>query len=267
MRCPPNLPSIAAALILIAWLPGCSKKEVTLEISRETIILSPTIESVVLDPSGRLDTRGAPQQVKVTLRGDADLQGTFDVEGRFEGRSLSEVRPGVYESTFVVGQGETGDLSVVGHLLHPPTGANQTLRAGGTLSLFESEPPEDCSESTARSFDGALRPLAVGFDTNKIELTDEAKAMLRGATDVLNSNPLCTIYLLGHADDAGDDHYNFVLSTHRALKVVDYLIELGIPRERMEPHYFGEDRPQVQGNTDDARARNRRVELRAVNPY
>jgi peptidoglycan-associated lipoprotein len=252
---------------LIGILAGCAKKEVTLEITRETVVLNPTIESVVVSPSGRLDTREGPQQVKVVLRGDPGLQGTYDVAGRFEGRPLTEVQPGVYESTFVVAKGETGDLGVVGHLDHLPSGAHQSASAGGSLTLFQSEPPEDCSQATAQAFDAALRPLEVAFPFDKIDLSDEVKAKLKSGVGVLESNPLCTLYVLGHADDEGDDHYNFVLSTYRALKVVDYLIELGIPRSRIEPHYFGEDRPSVQGSTDDARARNRRVELRAVNPY
>jgi outer membrane protein OmpA-like peptidoglycan-associated protein len=268
MRFLPRILSIVGVAALLVLFPGCGgKREVTMELTRETVIASPGIQSLRFEPSDRVDTRESPQSVSVVLRGDSGLVASFDVEGRFEARSMEETSPGVYSGSFVVAQGQIGELQAVGHLLHPPTGANADIRGSRPLTLYESVIPEDCSERMAAAFDADLQNLKLPFEFDGIVLTDESRSQLDAATGVLQTNPYCTIYVLGHADAVGGEHYNFVLSTYRTLAVVNRLIELGIPRDRMEPHFFGEEEPLVPGDSDADRARNRRVELRAVNPY
>lgn len=71
----------------------------------------------------------------------------------------------------------------------------------------------------------------------------------------------------GHTDTipvSGTGRYqdNWELSQARALAVVKYFIDQGIPPERLVAAGFGEFQPLEDGDTADARAKNRRIELK-----
>jgi chemotaxis protein MotB len=69
----------------------------------------------------------------------------------------------------------------------------------------------------------------------------------------------------GHTDDTPIQYSqwgtNLRLSVERSMSVVDFLIKSGLPAERVGVAGFGEYRPAVAGNGDDARQQNRRVEI------
>ncbi len=71
----------------------------------------------------------------------------------------------------------------------------------------------------------------------------------------------------GHTDNvplSGSGRYrdNWELSSARAVSVVKYLIDQGVPAVRLVAAGFGEFQPLVEGDTPDARNRNRRIELK-----
>ncbi|MBB4284688.1 peptidoglycan -binding protein [Roseospira goensis] len=55
---------------------------------------------------------------------------------------------------------------------------------------------------------------------------------------------------------------NWELSTARAISVVQFLIDQGVPPERLAAAGFAEHRPVAAGDTEQAYARNRRIELK-----
>ena len=55
---------------------------------------------------------------------------------------------------------------------------------------------------------------------------------------------------------------NWELSSARAISVVQYLISLGVPAQRLVAAGFAEFQPLDPGNTEDAFRRNRRIELK-----
>ena len=71
----------------------------------------------------------------------------------------------------------------------------------------------------------------------------------------------------GHTDNVplsggGRFRDNWELSTARATAVVKYLIAQGVPANRLVAAGFGEFQPLEEGETPEARARNRRIELK-----
>ena len=69
----------------------------------------------------------------------------------------------------------------------------------------------------------------------------------------------------GHTDDvpvSGVYADNWQLSTERALSVVRFLIDQGVPAERLAATGYGEFQPIDQGTSNEARSRNRRIELK-----
>jgi outer membrane protein OmpA-like peptidoglycan-associated protein len=69
----------------------------------------------------------------------------------------------------------------------------------------------------------------------------------------------------GHTDDVGTDEYNQNLSERRAEVVHQYLLTAGVPGEIMSVTGWGKKKPRVEGTSEEARAKNRRVELGIVN--
>ncbi|MCG6921791.1 MAG: OmpA family protein, partial [Acidobacteria bacterium] len=74
-----------------------------------------------------------------------------------------------------------------------------------------------------------------------------------------------TVSVNGHTDDVGTVEYNQKLSERRAEAVRDYLVEAGVPEGILSVTGHGKSRPLVPGTSEEARARNRRVELGIVN--
>jgi len=70
----------------------------------------------------------------------------------------------------------------------------------------------------------------------------------------------------GHTDaqpiSGGRFASNWELSAARAISVVQYLVERGVPPDRLVAAGFGEFQPLVDGDTPEAYARNRRIELK-----
>ena len=99
------------------------------------------------------------------------------------------------------------------------------------------------------------------FDTDKWDLKEESKTELDLVTKYLQTNPKIKVQISGHTDDVGDKAYNQNLSEKRATSVVDYLINAGIPKAQIVVKGFGEIKPQVQNNSPENRAKNRRIEF------
>jgi len=72
------------------------------------------------------------------------------------------------------------------------------------------------------------------------------------------------IRISGHADARGSDEYNLALGLRRAAEVKRYLAALGIDESRIEIVTMGEERPAVQGSTEEAYALNRRAEFEII---
>jgi peptidoglycan-associated lipoprotein len=85
----------------------------------------------------------------------------------------------------------------------------------------------------------------VFFDLAQSELRDESKVALDTVFSILQRNPTITIGLRSHTDYRDTDAKNDVLSLARAQSCVDYLIQKGIPAERLTAVGMGEKEPFV----------------------
>ena len=78
------------------------------------------------------------------------------------------------------------------------------------------------------------------------------------------------IFVFGHTDDQPIKKSgwkdNWQLSTERALSVVRYLRERGVSTDRLVACGAGEHRPRVPNSSQASRAKNRRVEIFAIDP-
>ncbi len=106
----------------------------------------------------------------------------------------------------------------------------------------------------------------VYFANNEDRILPRSYAILSNVADVLLNHPEYQgVRVEGHCDSRGDAAHNLDLSQRRAESVVTFLVERGVPRERLEAQGFGETRPIADNGTAKGRAANRRVEFHIVN--
>ena len=104
----------------------------------------------------------------------------------------------------------------------------------------------------------------VRFKFDSAELLPESHAVLDGAAEQLRGMSDITVEIAGFACDIGDCDYNIGLSERRAASVKDYLVSKGVAPEILVPRGYGEAAPAVPNTDEEARTKNRRVELRIL---
>ncbi|MOA46899.1 Outer membrane porin F precursor [compost metagenome] len=70
-----------------------------------------------------------------------------------------------------------------------------------------------------------------------------------------------SIKVVGHTDSVGSDAYNQALSERRASSVAEYLLSQGVAPNKVTSEGRGESQPIADNETEEGRAKNRRVEL------
>ena len=104
----------------------------------------------------------------------------------------------------------------------------------------------------------------VYFDYDKSNIRDDQKATLEAKIPVFQANPDMRIRVAGNTDNRGSDEYNLALGQRRAAEVKRYLIARGIAEDRIDVVSYGEERPAVAQDNEDAWAKNRRDEFNII---
>src|SRR5690625_220092 len=103
------------------------------------------------------------------------------------------------------------------------------------------------------------------FDFDSSALRSEAEGALDEVMAVIEDGGLVgDIQIVGHTCDIGTEEYNQGLSERRARTVVDYLTSQGIDASRIHWEGHGELDPRYPNDSEENRARNRRVEISFV---
>lgn len=109
---------------------------------------------------------------------------------------------------------------------------------------------------------GHVSVYGIYFDTGKSEIKPESDAAISEIAKLLQNNPALKLYVVGHTDNVGSFDSNLKLSLDRAAAVVAALTgKHGIAASRMSPHGVASLSPITANDTEEGRARNRRVEL------
>jgi outer membrane protein OmpA-like peptidoglycan-associated protein len=99
------------------------------------------------------------------------------------------------------------------------------------------------------------------FAFDSAELTPAGKAVLDEHLATLQAHPELKVEIAGHTCNIGPESYNQGLSERRAKSVYNYYLSKGIAADRMTAIGYGETRPAFPNDTEEDRAKNRRVEL------
>jgi OmpA-OmpF porin, OOP family len=103
--------------------------------------------------------------------------------------------------------------------------------------------------------------LYINFDTGKSAIKPESMTIIEQIVGMMKSNPELKVNIEGHTDNVGSPASNKILSEERAKSVVSAIVSKGINIDRLSSSGYGQDKPIADNNTDEGRARNRRVEL------
>lgn len=133
-------------------------------------------------------------------------------------------------------------------------GVKYVMQAGakGYLNVkqeFESDAAEEDAEYAVDFVLAAVhKPQVVEnifYDFDKASLRPESKAALDEMVQILRDNPNVTVEMASHTDRVGGEEYNLALSDRRARSVVDYLVEAGIPADRLTWKGYGKTVPKT----------------------
>ena len=109
--------------------------------------------------------------------------------------------------------------------------------------------------------DGKFITYGITFDVGKSTIKPESMGEINRIVQLMNENPTLKFSVEGHTDSTGNAASNQTLSEQRSQAIVAKLVELGIAQDRLTAVGKGQNSPIADNNTDEGRAKNRRVEF------
>ena len=147
-----------------------------------------------------------------------------------------------------------------------PSEASANANAGGAAdaasALAAGTNPDDEAQGPQG---GLLATRVVYFDFDSSEIKPEFNDLVSAHAHYLASNASIRVRLEGNTDERGSREYNIGLGERRAQAVRRALMLQGVSESQIATVSYGEERPAVTGHTEEAWARNRRVELVYLN--
>jgi len=137
-------------------------------------------------------------------------------------------------------------------------GADTSSAAGNALA-------NGSGAGTAGPADAALQKRTIYFEFDSSDIKPEFAELVSAHARYLSSNASIRVRLEGNTDERGSREYNIGLGERRAQAVRRALMLQGVAESQITTVSYGEERPAVTGHTEEAWARNRRVELVYLN--
>src|SRR5580692_546852 len=146
------------------------------------------------------------------------------------------------------------------------TGPGGTTTASATVSVTSPPPPPEPPPPSRPTvtLEGALSAVQDAyFDYDKSDIRSDAQAALQqdaaALKSILADFPNASIIVEGHCDDRGSAEYNLGLGDRRASSAKDFLVQLGVPADRLKTISYGKERPQCTDENESCWQKNRRA--------
>lgn len=111
-----------------------------------------------------------------------------------------------------------------------------------------------------------IRSYGFNFPSGGSEIQSANFPLLKKIITATKQFPQSKIKVAGHTDNRGSDELNMTLSTDRADKVAQFLVQVGnLESQSVSSIGFGKTQPLASNETVEGRAANRRVEILIIN--
>ena len=140
-------------------------------------------------------------------------------------------------------------------------GADGYAFHNGVIDLKKQTGNKIVVELVPLKINASLQLYNINFATGSSDIMPESYAELDHVVRLMRDNLELIIEISAHTDDVGSVSYNKILSERRAQSVVDYIVESGIPSRQLQSKGYGMSKPLVPNDSEENRARNRRVEF------
>ncbi|HUQ95991.1 MAG TPA: OmpA family protein [Bryobacteraceae bacterium] len=145
------------------------------------------------------------------------------------------------------------------------TGPGGEVSQTVTLRVADAPPPPPPTREPSMSFSERVsREVQDAFyDYDKSEVREDARNVLQRNAEALKAifrtYSSGTVMVEGHCDERGSAEYNLGLGDRRATTARDFLVQLGVPAERLKVVSYGKERPQCTDSNEGCYQRNRRA--------
>lgn len=109
-----------------------------------------------------------------------------------------------------------------------------------------------------------LEKTRFGFQKGNAELSPESYPTVEKIVELLKSKPEWKLKIMGHSCDTGSEETNAKISKKRAESVKKLLVKQGIDAGRIQTEGKGESEPLAENDTEENRAKNRRVQFKLL---
>lgn len=139
---------------------------------------------------------------------------------------------------------------------------SETTANGGSEKIDGSPMNMSATGSDSGTINGLQ---SVFFDYDKASLPESEKEKLKGNVEWLKKNASVNMTVEGHCDQRGSNEYNLSLGERRANAVKQMMQSMGVSAARLSTVSFGEEKPLMQGESEEAMAKNRRANFVPAN--
>ncbi|GIU74894.1 MAG: hypothetical protein KatS3mg004_1981 [Bryobacteraceae bacterium] len=147
-------------------------------------------------------------------------------------------------------------------------GGDAVAAATVTVTAPPPPPPPPAKPKPSLSERIAKEVQDIFFDYDKSEIREDARATLQRNVEaikaILNDFPSASILIEGHCDERGSAEYNLGLGDRRANATKEFLVQLGVPADRLKTISYGKERPFCTESNESCWQLNRRAHFVGV---
>ncbi len=132
------------------------------------------------------------------------------------------------------------------------------------MENFYTDLKADIPEAEIQIIEDSIKVIFNGasfFNVGETDLLESTYPLFTRFANVLNNYPNTHVLVLGHTDSGGDEAKNLSISEARAKSAMNELIKNNVSTSRLSAWGMGETAPAYDNETEEGRAKNRRIEF------
>jgi len=253
--------TVLMSVLLIAFGDGCKKKvpiasapttpaptNTTTTTTTTETAKAPVVAQFTAEPSSI--ERGQASTLRWSVSDATSI--TIEPLGQVQSNGSRQVFPSNTTTYRLVASGPAGN-------------ANATATVNVTVPQAPPPPPPP----PVTSITGAISSTVMDayFDYDSTDIREDARNVLSRDSDaikkILQDFPSARLVIEGHCDERGSAEYNLGLGDRRATAAKEFLMQLGIPADRLTTISYGKERPQCTESNEACWQKNRRAHFAA----